>query len=152
MEVRGVSTPAMAIESLVQYTHLKEYAYLPGAAEALPGMLGLDAARYAELTGRFAERVRGAARQLLAEEGFAARVAALPFRPGESVLAVGDSVTDDLQSWAEILSHLLDVRRPGDGVRVVNGGLSAHTTAMVLRRWPAMLARRPDWIICLLGG
>jgi acyl-CoA thioesterase-1 len=23
---------------------------------------------------------------------------------------------------------------------------------MVLRRWPATLAQRPDWIICLLGG
>jgi lysophospholipase L1-like esterase len=56
------------------------------------------------------------------------------------------------QSWAEILRHLLDLRRPGDRVRVVNGGLSAHTTAMVLRRWPAALAQRPDWVVCLLGG
>ena len=143
---------APELETLVRYTHLKEYGYLPGAAAALPEVLGLDAARYAALAARFAERARGAAGRLLAEEGFAARVAALPFRPGESVLAVGDSVTDDLQSWAEILRHLLDLRRPGDGVQVVNGGLSAHTTAMVLRRWPALLARRPDWIICLLGG
>lgn len=68
------------------------------------------------------------------------------------MLAVGDSATDDLQSWAEILWHLLDLRRPGDRVRVVNGGLSARTTAMVLRQWPAALAQRPDWIVCMLGG
>lgn len=76
----------------------------------------------------------------------------LPLGPDQSVLAVGDSATDDLQSWAEILRHLLDLRRPGDRVRVVNGGLSAHTTAMVLRRWPAALAQRPDWVVCLPGG
>lgn len=38
---------------------------------------------------------------------------ALPFHPGQLVLAVGDSLTGDLQSWAEILRYLLDLRRPG---------------------------------------
>jgi AraC-like DNA-binding protein len=37
-------------------------------------------------------------------------------------------------------------------VRVSKSSLSAHTTAMVLRRWPAALAQRPDWVVCLLGG
>jgi acyl-CoA thioesterase I len=141
------------IETWIQYTHLdKLYGYLPGMARALPAIFGLDAEGYAEVTQRFAAQARQAARQLLADASFAARVDALPFQPGQSVLAVGDSVTDDLQSWAEILRHLLDLRRPGDGMQVVNGGLSAHTTAMVLRRWPATLTKQPDWIICLLGG
>jgi acyl-CoA thioesterase I len=141
------------IETWIQYTHLdKLYGYLPGMARALPAIFGLDAEGYAEVTQRFAAQARRAARQLLADASFAAWVDALPFQPGQSVLAVGDSVTDDLQSWAEILRHLLDLRRPGDGMQVVNGGLSAHTTAMVLRRWPAMLTKQPDWIICLLGG
>src|SRR5690242_21589566 len=47
--------------------------------------------------------------------------------------SVGDSVTDDLQSWAEILRHVLTIARPDDDLTVVNAGLSAHTTAMVLR-------------------
>ena len=49
-------------------------------------------------------------------------------------------------------AHLLELRRGGDGIRVLNGGLSAHTTAMVLRRWPATLAQQPDWVLCCLGG
>jgi acyl-CoA thioesterase I len=137
----------------IQYTHLdKLYGYLPGMAQSMPAIFGLDPAAYAELVARFDTHAQQAAQRLLADDSFAAQVDALPFRPNESVLAVGDSVTDDLQSWAEILRHLLDLRRPDDGVRVVNGGLSAHTTAMVLRRWPAMLAQRPDWVVCLLGG
>lgn len=137
----------------IQYTHLdKLYGYLPGIVGALPAIFGLQPESYAEVTASFDAHARDAAQRLLADDRFAARVDALPFDSGQSVLAVGDSATDDLQSWAEILRHLLDLRRPGHGVRVVNGGLSAHTTAMVLRRWPAALVQRPDWVICMLGG
>jgi lysophospholipase L1-like esterase len=140
-------------EAWIQYTHLdKLYGYLPGMAGALPAIFGLSPEGYAEVTARFDANARSAAQRLLADDRFAARVGALPFGTGQSVLAIGDSVTDDLQSWAEVLRHLLDLRRPGHGMQVVNGGLSAHTTAMVLRRWPATLAQQPDWILCLLGG
>lgn len=142
-----------AIATWIQYTHLdKLYGYLPGMADALPAIFGLDAAGYAEVTAGFDARARDAARQLLADDRFAAQVDALPFKPGQRVLAVGDSITDDLQSWVEILRHLLDLQRPGDRIQVLNGGLSAHTTAMVLRRWPSALAASPDWILCGLGG
>jgi acyl-CoA thioesterase I len=77
----------------------------------------------------------------------------LPFREGDTVVGVGDSITDDLQSWLEIVRHLILERRPEDGIRVVNAGLSAHTTAMVLRRFiPSVVSLEPDWIVCLLGG
>jgi lysophospholipase L1-like esterase len=142
------------IEKWVQYTHLvKLYGYLPGMAEALPAVFGMSAAEYEAVRSRFAARAETAARDLLADPEFAAAVDALPFTGGQTVLAVGDSITDDLQSWAEILLHLLRQRRPELGVRVVNHGLSAHTTAMVLRRWPATVAAvRPAWVLCALGG
>lgn len=137
----------------LQYTHLEKlYGYLPGLTDALPAIFGLDPSAYAQITSGFETRARDAARQLLDHDGVTAQVDALPFRPGQTVLAVGDSVTDDLQSWTEILRHLLDLHRPDHPVSVINAGLSAHTTAMVLRRWPATLAQRPDWILCHLGG
>jgi acyl-CoA thioesterase I len=140
-------------ENWIRFTDLtKLYGYLPGMAEAQPAIFGIDRDGYADATARFDAAARDTARDLLTDAGFAAGVDALPFRPGHLVLAVGDSVTADLQGWAEILRHLLELRRPGDGVRIVNAGLSAHTTAMVLRRWPATLRARPDWIICCLGG
>ncbi|MDG4787507.1 SGNH/GDSL hydrolase family protein [Micromonospora sp. WMMD1102] len=141
-------------EMWLQHTHLdKLYGYLPGLADALPTIFGMSRAAYSETIERFAAQARAAAAELLADPAFATRVDGLPFQPGQTVLALGDSITDDLQSWAEILRHVLDLHRPGHGVRVVNAGLSAHTTAMVLRRWPATLtAARPDWIICALGG
>jgi lysophospholipase L1-like esterase len=141
-------------ETWVRYTHLEKlYGYLPGMPAAAPGVFGLTANEYDSVRARFADRARAAAAELLADPAFAARVDALPFGARQTVLAVGDSVTDDLQSWAEILRHLLALRRPRLGVRVINGGLSAHTTTMVLRRWPAVAAGvAPDWVLCALGG
>jgi len=142
------------VEKWLQYTHLdKLYGYLPGITEALPTVFGLSPAEYDDVLAGFAAHAESAAGDLLADPGFAAAVDALPFETGQTVLAVGDSITDDLQGWAEILRHLLGQRRPDLGVQVVNGGLSAHTTAMVLRRWPATVAAtRPAWVLCALGG
>lgn len=141
-------------EMWLRYTHLEKlYGYLPGLIDALPAIFGLSPAEHAEITARFDANARRVATDLLADTRFAAAVDALPFRSGQTVLAVGDSITDDAQSWAEILRHLLDLRRPADRLQVVNAGLSAHTTAMVLRRWPATLAAtRPDWVVCGLGA
>ena len=137
----------------LQYVHLdKLYGYLPGLAESLPAIFGVTPAEYAAIRGRFDDLARSAAEQLLTDGEFADRVSRLPFRRGARILAVGDSVTDDLQSWAEILRHALAIARPDDDLTVVNAGLSAHTTAMILRRWPSLLHPAPDWIICGLGG
>jgi acyl-CoA thioesterase I len=143
------------IQNLVQFTHLEKlYGYLPGMDEAtVAALFGLDEAAYRQIKNRFDANARGAARELLEDPDFVERVDRLPFGAGETVVGVGDSFTDDLQSWLEILRHLLEERRPQDEINVVNAGLSAHTTAMVLRRFvPNVVAREPDWIICLLGG
>ena len=142
------------IEQLVQFTHPeKVYGYLPGVSDAsLAALLGLDEAAYRAIKSRFDARAREAAQGLLDDPAFAARVDRVPFGAGETVLVVGDSFTDDLQSWLEILRHLFQLRRPRDEVRFVNLGVSGYTTAMALRYSVAALARRPDWILCSLGG
>ncbi|MBC8162088.1 MAG: hypothetical protein H7Z42_12815 [Roseiflexaceae bacterium] len=143
------------IDNLVQFMHVEKlYSYFPGMNEALMAqLLGLDGASYRAIKGRFDANARAAAQELLADPAFAARVDQLPFRAGDTVVGIGDSFTDDLQSWLEIVRHLLDLRRPHDAVRIVNEGLSAHTSAMVLRRFvPMLLAQKPNWIICFLGG
>ncbi len=137
----------------LQYVHLEKlYGYLPGLAESLPAIFGVSPEEYAAIRVRFDALTRSAAEQLLADGAFADRVARLPFPRGARILAVGDSITDDLQSWAEILRHVLAIARPDDDLTLGNAGLSAHTTAMIVRRWPSLLHPAPDWIICGLGG
>ena len=149
-----MTTTETTTATWLQYTHLEKlYGYLPGLPDALPSVFGMPTADYEAIRARFTAASRDAASELLTDPAFAALVDALPLTAGQTVLAVGDSMTDDLQSWAEILRHLLVQRRPELGVRLVNGGLSAHTTTMVLRRWPATVnGTRPDWVLCGLGG
>lgn len=146
--------PADDLAKLVQFVHPeKVYGFLPGLDEALLAALyGLDVATYRELTGRFDENVRDVARDLLADPSFARRVHRLPFRPGETVVGIGESVTDDLQSWLEILRRLLDLQRPNDRIRVVNRGIEGSTTTDGLGRFVQLVGRQPDWIICCLGA
>jgi len=140
------------VQNWLQYTHLdKLYGYLPGMPQAAPAIFGLGPAAYAEIIAQFDRRAAGAADRLLDDQRVAGWVDTLPFTPGQKLLAVGDSTTDDLQSWAVIFRHLLSKRRGQDHIDIINAGLSAHTTAMMLRRWPATLAVKPDWIMCALG-
>lgn len=141
-------------DQFVRFVHLEKlYAHLPGVPEHLPSLFGLSAQEYDAARRALDEQAARAAEQLIADPTVGEMVRGARFRKGDTVLAVGDSITDDLLSWAEVLKHLLHRVRLEDDVRVVNAGLSAHTTAMVLRRWPATLtATRPDWVICALGG
>lgn len=151
MTTTTLTAPPAAAQ--LQYIHLEKlYGWLPGLAESLPSVFGVTATEYGAVRARFDAAALAAAENLLADADVADRVARLPFGPGSRILAVGDSITDDLQSWAEILRHALTVARPADRITVVNAGLSAHTTAMVLRRLPSLLQPAPAWIVCGLGG
>jgi lysophospholipase L1-like esterase len=142
------------IQNLVQFTHLeKTYGYLPGMGEAtVAALFGLNEATYREIKIRFDENAREAAQELLGSRSFARLVDRLPFRSGDTVVAIGDSFTDDLQSWLEIVRHLLGARRPHDEIQVINAGVSAQTSAMALRRFLPLISQGPDWIVCFLGG
>jgi lysophospholipase L1-like esterase len=138
----------------VQYIHFEKFFASFGvvlAEEQLAALYGLDVQTYRDLRAQFAASARQAAEELLSDTVFAARVDQLPFAAGDTVVALGDSVTDDLQSWAEILRHLLDLRRVGDQIQVVNQGISGDTTAAALRRMVPILSTQPSWIICMLG-
>jgi acyl-CoA thioesterase-1 len=144
------------IENLVRTVHPeKAFGYLTGMQDeaTIAALYGLDADTYRSIKERFDENARRVAEELLEDPSFAERVDRLPFRPGETLVAVGDSFTDDLQSWLEIVRHLLALRRPKAKIRTVNAGVSAQTSAMALRRFvPLVSQEEPDWIVCFLGG
>jgi acyl-CoA thioesterase-1 len=138
---------------VLQFEHLeKRLEGMPGATdEHIAALFGLDVEAYRSIRGQHAARARQAAHDLIADPPFAARVDRLPFRAGDIVVGLGDSVTDDDQSWLEILRNLLDVRRPQGRIKVVNAGVSGDTTAQMIARFLDVVVERPDWIICMAG-
>ncbi|WP_256757438.1 GDSL-type esterase/lipase family protein [Cohnella sp. WQ 127256] len=119
---------------------------------AIAAIYGMDSITYRAIKDQFVLLARGAAKQLLEDQAFADKVDHLPFKPRETVIGVGESTTDDLLSWFEILRQLIDIRRPQDGIRFINEGISGNTSSQVLGRFSGIIAKEPDWIMCMLGG
>jgi lysophospholipase L1-like esterase len=138
---------------VLQFQHKEKIlGQIPGVNDAtIAALWGIDAVTYRRTRDRFAARAVKAARDLLADPGFAARVDRLPFRPGDTVVGLGDSITDDDQSWLEILRHLLAHRRPQDEIKVLNEGVSGDTTSQMISRFLDVVLDEPDWIICFAG-
>jgi acyl-CoA thioesterase-1 len=138
---------------VLQFEHLeKRLEGMPGATgERIAALFGLDVEAYRSIRGRYASRARQAALTLLADPLFATQVDRLPFSPGDVVVGLGDSITDDDQSWLEILRHLLHLQRSEEQLHVLNAGVSGDTTAQMIARFLDVVVERPDWIICLAG-
>jgi acyl-CoA thioesterase-1 len=139
--VSASRTPTAELERLIRYCHPAKLL----ARTSLPGLDALDDAVLARLcrapVAEYRSRVRALREQARRDaRGLAARadvrraVGALPLRAGESVVAVGDSHTDDVASWAEILRHLLGALRGPDRIGLVNAGISGDTTTALLAR------------------
>jgi acyl-CoA thioesterase-1 len=138
---------------IIQFQHPEKiFARMPGIDDAtVAAIFGVDLEKYRSIKAGFAQSARRAASELLANPDFAARIDRLPVTLGATVVGVGDSITDDYQSWLEILRHLLELQRPHDGIRVVNAGVSGDTTAQIISRFLAVVDEQPDWIICMAG-
>ena len=140
----GKPPPTREVERLVRYCHPDKIlgtTRLP-ALEALdvPALYGVSAERYHVIAGAIRREATAAGAALRADER--TRRLIDPVRVTDGVLAIGDSLTDDLASWAEILRAL--VRAP-----VVNAGLSGDTTTAALARLGTLPPA--DRAIVLLG-
>ena len=106
---------------------------------------------YSDSRSSFDEAARAAAAELLEREEVRGWLDASPLCRGDVIVALGDSITDDYQSWAEILRRLLQIRRADDDIQVVNQGVSGDTTTDIVRRLWHVAAANPTWLIVLAG-
>lgn len=130
-------------------------ASLPGGAglshEIHAALLGLPAEGYASELRRMIAEAKEAARELLDDPAVASMVDRLPLRKGARIVAFGDSLTSEPQSWAVILDEMLAVRRAADGISVTISAVGGDTTTHALVRFGQIVGQQPDWILFLLG-
>jgi lysophospholipase L1-like esterase len=130
-------------------------ASLPGGAglsqETHAALLGLPSEVYTTALDRMRAEAREAASELLADPAIASMVDRLPLQRGAKVVAFGDSLTSEPQSWAVILSGLLAARRADDGISVAISAVGGDTTTHGLVRFGEVVGQQPEWILFLIG-
>lgn len=87
---------------------------------------------------------------MLTEPLYAAAVAGLPFRAGDRIAAVGDSLTADRLGWFDLIVASMRLAGHQD-VDTHNLGLSGSTTADALERFDILEAFRPTHVLLMLG-
>ncbi|GAA0240861.1 GDSL-type esterase/lipase family protein [Cryptosporangium japonicum] len=122
----------------------------PLHTELLAGMLSCPAGVVEDLIASLDDELRATAAQLLGDETYRRALRALPYRPGERVVAVGDSITADRLGWFELLRASLELDG-GDGPTLVNLSVSGDTTADVIERFDLLQAAEPSRVLLLLG-
>jgi lysophospholipase L1-like esterase len=137
----------------VQFFHLEKIWGLGTDCkeEICASIYPVDTEQYRKIIDYYAGNAHRTAEELLASQSFADQVNHLPFRPGQTIAGLGDSITDDLESWLEILRHVLDIQWGMNSVKVVNAGVCGDTTTHAVCRFNNITLQNPDWIICFIG-
>lgn len=140
---------------LLQFLNLeKRYPLLPGIEnkQATAGLMGLEVEELEKLRDRFRSNAKEAAIELLEDPEVAEWIEKLPFEEGDTIVALGDSITDDLQGWFNIFEHVLDIGLDDPDFTFINSGISYDTSTDALKRLNRdVLAHEPDWVIVALG-
>ena len=97
------------------------------------------------------EEASEAAGALLADQAVASMVDRLPLRKGAKIVAFGDSLTSDPQSWAVILREMLAMRRGADEISLTISAVAGETTTHGLVRVGEIANAQPDWVLFLVG-
>lgn len=140
---------------LLQFLNLeKRYPLLPGIEnpDAIAGVMGIETEELKKLRDRFASNAKQVAIELLEDGEVAEWIEDLPFEKGDTIVAVGDSITDDLQGWFNIFEHVLEIGLEDPNFTFINSGVSYDTSTDALKRLNRdVLDHEPDWVIVALG-
>lgn len=140
------------LERAIQFAHPdKILRGFHGVERRMAEYFGVSEDAYGLARVAFVRRVEEAAGRLLADAAVREAVARLPLADGETVAAMGDSLTDDLQSWFEIVRVVVGQAWPGRPVRWVNAGVSGETTLHLVARAEEVAQVRPSRVLVLAG-
>jgi lysophospholipase L1-like esterase len=142
------------MKRVIRFFHpQKKYPFLPGihSDETQAMMYGLDLDIYKSIKYGFIDNAKSAAIDLLQDSDFMKDLLSLPLSSGARVVVIGDSLTDDYQSWFEIISQAFSIARPNDDIEFINTTTSGDTTTQMLGTVVHACNKKPDLLICLIG-
>lgn len=120
------------------------------ASEA--GLFGITEEELRKYRSNFDENAKEAALEILKEDEIVDCLEKIPVDGEETIVAFGDSNTEDAQGWFPILRHILEISTEKANFNFINAGVSYNTTAEALRRIDRdVVVHEPDWVIIALG-
>lgn len=133
----------------------KRFPLLPGArsVENVAQFIGLEKQELIDARITLDEQAEQAAEELLNDENTKHYISRLPFRQGDKLVVIGDSLSDDLQGWFEILRHVLEIGRPDLELEFANAAVQGDTSFDALRRLNrSVIHAGADWVFVGLGS
>ncbi|RRS08739.1 SGNH/GDSL hydrolase family protein [Pseudoalteromonas sp. J010] len=131
----------------------KRFSFMSGANDpaVLAAMFGVPQDTYLAIRNEFELNVNLAARELLNEPDYLKSIQQIPLVDNATIAVIGDSLTDDYQSWFEILQKSFQIARPEANITWVNTALSGDTTMQLFSTLTQIEAVKPDYLFCLIG-
>ncbi len=140
---------------IIPFYHIeKNHALFPGknSLEAEATLLGISQEELQNYRKNFEENTKQAALELLKEQEIIDIIDKLPFDGEETIVAFGDSITEDDQSWFNIFKHVLEISFDKPEFKFINSGVAYNTTSEALKRLDRdVLIYEPDWVFVALG-
>lgn len=142
------------LEKLIRFQHPERV--LPFArhlsGSTLAAIFGVDETEYRSTLDEIDRQRNAAAGRLAADPDMRTRLLSLPFRDGDRIVAIGESVTADRLSWFELLRALITSARPELHLSFENLAVSGSTSTQALAALPAIRMRSANWLFCMLGN
>ena len=144
------------LDYLVQFLNIeKQFPLLPGVSDksAVADFIGIDEVELSNIRANFDQNAKQAAVELLKEDRVQKQIEKLPFKKNDKIAIIGDSLTDDLQGWHQILKHVLELSVKAANFSWYDASLGSETTANILMRLDRdVLVNKPDWVIIAVGS
>ncbi|MFC3034358.1 SGNH/GDSL hydrolase family protein [Pseudoalteromonas fenneropenaei] len=131
----------------------KRFGFMPGAndTEALARIFGVSQQNYLSIREEFELNVNLTARELLNEVDYMRSLKTITLPAGSKIAVIGDSLTDDYQSWFEIIAKSFAIARPELELQWINTALSGDTTMQLFSTLTQIEKLKPDYLFCLIG-
>lgn len=144
------------LEYLVQFSNIeKKFPLFQGIEdpETVADFIGLDFERFQSIRNHFDQNVRQAAEEVLKDIKISNHLAELPFLATDTIAVIGDSITDDRQSWFKIFQEVLNMAVPRANFRFIDASMdNSHSTDALRRFERDVLSKKPDWVLVALGS
>lgn len=124
------------LEILVRYFHPeRKYPFLRGAfnQSAHASLFGIREQLYTRIRDSLRSQMIAYIDEKLQTSDLADKINQLSFPKGSKVVAIGDSLTDDLLSWFEMLAYAFSKVRSEDDIQFVNYATTGDNSSQLLQ-------------------